>query len=244
MQSKVIVSSANPTYKSLLKLVKNKERATYILIEGLDLVEEADKTGHLECIIAYDENKISPLYRSRKTILLSRELYRNLSSYQTLPDIMGVASFKTENEIEGDRIIYLDGVQDPGNIGTIIRTALAFSFDSVVLSPNCASPYNSKVVQATKGAIFHLPIVTKNLTTFERIKDYEVIGTSLSGEDISTFEPTAGKLILVFGSEGRGMSEEILALCDKLLLLPINNIDSLNVGVAAGIFMFYYRRSK
>lgn len=242
MQNNVIASSANPTYKSLVKLMKNKEKTPFILIEGIDLVDEAVKMNKLDYLIAYDENKIPDHYRSKKYLLLSRELYRNLSSYQALPDVMGVASFKTAEEIVGERIIYLDGVQDPGNVGTIIRTALAFNFDAVVVSKKSASPYNSKVIQATKGAIFHLPIVSKDLQSFADIKSFEVIGTSLQGENISTVAPPKGKFILVLGSEGRGMSSEITDLCDKLLLLPISNIDSLNVGVAAGIFMFCFRR--
>ena len=135
----------------------------------------------------------------------------------------------------------MENVQDPGNVGTIIRTALSFSYSGVVLGNNSASMYNDKVIQSTKGAIFKIPVIENISLSLLKDKGYQIISTSLQNAcNYKEFNPN-GKFVLVFGNEGQGISEETLKLSDVLIKINMDHIDSLNVAIAAGILMNHYR---
>lgn len=163
MSFKVIESKENKTYKDLVRLKKGDSEKGLFLIEGEDLVMEAEKENKLAALIVVDGFKAPmkdyPIYG------LKQGLYRELSSYKSLPKMMGIGkSPLAKTKDLGDMVVYLDGVQDPGNVGTIIRTALSFSYSGVMLSNDSVSLYNSKVIQSTKGAMFHLPIARGELS--------------------------------------------------------------------------------
>mgnify|MGYP003301742216 CR=1 FL=1 len=146
------------------------------------------------------------------------------------------------NDIPKDskKIIYLDHVNDPGNMGTIIRTALAFDYDGIVVSKDCVSVYNEKVVSATKGALFLIPIVEGDIKDFD--SSYKVIVSTLSDKTVALNEvKKPEKFVLVLGNEAHGVSQESIDRADLLVKIPVNNIDSLNVSVAAGILMNHLR---
>ena len=239
---KSITSSSNEFYKELVQLTKNKKHKDMIFFEGEDLVKEADSKGILKYVIINQEDNA---YNPTKipNILLSQNLYRNLASFKSLPKMMGIAKITLATKLEGD-LIYLDGVQDPGNVGTIIRTALALNYKGIILSPDSAYPFSSKVIQSSKGAFFKLPIMIKTIQEFENLKDYDLIGTLLNGEPLNEAQRNGKQIILVFGNEGHGIREEVQQLLNKAYLIPMNEIDSLNVGIAAGIFMYIFRRKK
>ena len=239
---KSITSSSNEFYKELVQLTKNKKHEDMIFFEGEDLVKEADSKGILKYVIINQEDNA---YNPTKipNILLSQNLYRNLASFKSLPKMMGIAKITLATKLEGD-LIYLDGVQDPGNVGTIIRTALALNYKGIILSPDSAYPFSSKVIQSSKGAIFKLPIMIKTIQEFENLKDYDLIGTLLNGEPLNEAQRNGKPIILVFGNEGHGIREKVQQLLNKAYLIPMNEIDSLNVGIAAGIFMYIFRRKK
>ena len=222
-----IESKANATYKILLKYKEGIKDDGIFLAEGIDLYDEAKKTG---CLLAVILLKDSPIkIDDLKVYRLSNELYRNLSSYKSLPEI-------------GNKVIYLDGIQDPGNFGTIIRTALSFSYSGIAYSFDCVSPYNSKTIQASKGAIFHLPIWQESLKYYKD-KGYNIYVTTLDGEDESKFSNLKEPFVLAFGNEGHGIREENQNLGTKLKI-EMSSIDSLNVAVASGIFMYRFKGSK
>ena len=123
--------------------------------------------------------------------------------------------------------LYLDEINDPGNMGTLIRTALAFDYDQVVLSENCVSIYNEKVIAASKGAIFAIPVLKGNLKDYK--ETHQIIVSELS--------KNAEKFVLVLGNEAHGVSAKTSKLADVQVIIPIKNIDSLNVSVAGGILM-------
>jgi len=233
----LISSKSNSKYKELLSIKENRNKDGLILVEGEDLVELAIKNNALLYLVSNKELKDSKY----NYIYLSNELYRNLSSYSSLPKIIGVCKLNLKYE-EDDKIIYLDGVQDPGNLGTIFRSALAFNFKTIVLNSKCVSPFNFKCVQASKGALFSLNISYKDLKEFKD-KGYYIISTSLKGEPLSEFKKPEGKYVLVFGNEGQGISKQVIDLSSKLLYLEMNKeIDSLNVGVCASILMYLFSR--
>ena len=239
MSFKVIESKDNKTYKQLIALKKGDPKEGLFIVEGKDLVYEAMQEGLLRALIVVDGTACPsmdvPIYG------LKQGLYRELSSYQSLPEMMGVCQKKMADLSKlGDRVIYLDRIQDPGNAGTMIRTALSFGYSSLVLSKDSVSLYNNKLIQSTKGGVFHLPILREDLLTLKEM-GYNIYLTTLDGEDESKFASLETPFVLCFGNEGQGISKKNLSL-GKKLRIEMSGIDSLNVGVAAGIFMYRFRK--
>jgi len=145
------------------------------------------------------------------------------------------ASFESQN---AHRIMILDSIQDPGNVGAIIRSCEAFGFDCVMLSNDCADVFNSKVIRASAGSVFRLPCIYAKLPELN-LKDFTVYGAALDKDAISLKQAKfSGKAAIVIGNEGRGISDEVLALCDHKLYIPIKGAESLNASVAAGIICY------
>ncbi len=233
---KVIQSRENPLYKNLLDIKKRKNSDHTFLAEGEDLVFEANKVNALIYVITYDENYECPF--DVDVIVLKENLFKSLCEFKSVPKVIGLCR-KEYSEDFGNRVIYLDYVQDPGNVGTIIRTALAFNYSSVSLSKDSVSIYNSKLIQSSKGALFHLPISQKELKFFAE-RGYNIYLTSLDGKDESRIESLKEPFVLAFGNEGKGITPSNLELGEKLKI-EMSGIDSLNVAVAAGIFMYRFK---
>lgn len=140
------------------------------------------------------------------------------------------------------RALILDGLQDPGNLGTILRTADAFALDAVALAPGCTDPYAPKVVRATMGAIFRLPVVRVPLGDAVRAfqtRGLPVYAAALTEDAAPLGGAPLGACAVIIGNEGRGVSEESLALADRAVILPMRGAaESLNAGVAAAILMW------
>lgn len=235
----VIKSKDNKKYKSLVDIKNNKDKKSdLILVEGEDLIDMClESSSNLIEVISLEYNK---KYEKYPQYLLSKDLYRTLSSYSSLPRSIGLCEYNLSS-YKDDKIIYLDGVQDPGNLGTIERTALALGYKTIVLSDSCVSPYNFKAIQASKGSVFKLNISYAKLEDILN-EGYKLFMTSLGGKDVSNIKNIPEKYALVFGNEGQGISSDNLKLGGEKILLPISKeIDSLNVGVAAGIFMYIFK---
>ncbi|MCD7894007.1 MAG: RNA methyltransferase [Erysipelotrichaceae bacterium] len=237
----MITSMNNETIKDILKLKQKKYRDEMglFLIEGYHLVEEARKKGCIKCIITslnktYDEN----------TIYVSESIMKKLAFTKTPQPIMAIC-FKFDYTIDFDshRYLLLDQLQDPGNAGTIIRSALAFNYKQVILSKDCVDIYNDKVIRSTQGALFHMNIVFMDLfDAIDKLHEHniEVYATALeNGKDIHIFDKK-DKMAFVMGNEGNGVSQKILDKCDNRMYIPIAGIDSLNVAIAAGIVMYEF----
>ena len=145
--------------------------------------------------------------------------------------------------LSGDRLVALDGVQDPGNVGTILRTADAAGFDGVLLSPDCADVFSPKVLRATMGSIFRVGLafpesLPDRLTRLKR-EGYAILSSQLDGDPFYAREGIGEKLVLVIGNEGNGISDPIRNLATHRLRLPMRGgAESLNAAVAAGIMMY------
>ena len=166
---------------------------------------------------------------------------KKLSDLNSYPNVIGVVR-KTEKNIIGRRILALDDIQDPGNLGTIIRSAVAFNIDTLILSPKTVDLYNSKVIRATQGMIFNLNIVTRDLnSTIKSLKNdnYLILGTDVNnGTDIRSIN-NLNKFVLIIGNEGQGMSKELSTLCDKNIYIKMNErVESLNAAVATSIILY------
>lgn len=236
---KKITSTKNPLIKELLELKKSsiKKQKQMFLVDGEDFIFLAYEKKLLKMILtlSYQEK-----YDDVEQIIVTKSILDKLSSNVNSSNMIGVCSFFIQKEITGNKLIYLDGVQDPGNVGTIIRTALAFNYDGVILSNDSASIYNDKVISSTKGALFKIPLYLD--VNINELKDkYCIVATSLHNAiDYKEFK-NRDRFILVLGNEGQGVKKEIIEMASFNVKIPMDNIDSLNVAIAGGILMNEYR---
>ena len=232
---KSITSKDNPRVKFAYSLKDNKNRK----INGMFLAEtykslEMALTHHqvLEVFTTswIDIPEDIPQY------LVSEEIIKKLSSNVNPEGVVFIAKMREYKGEKYNKILYLDRVSDPGNVGTLIRTALAFSYDAVFVSEDSCSIYNEKVINSTKGAIFAIPAFEKDITKI--IDGHEVIVSTLDSdsEDLDNISHS-DKFILVVGNESHGVRKEVIALANRKVKIQIKNIDSLNVAVAGGILM-------
>ena len=237
---KTITSLTNQYIKDLYELRKNsiKKEKNLFLVDGEDFIEMAYENNLLEEILTLEFNK---KYERVNQIIVTKAILNKLSPNVNASKMIGVCKYNINNLVSGNKILFLDGVQDPGNVGTLIRTALAFSYDGVVLSNDSASIYNDKVISATKGAMFKINIYDNYSLKQLKNDGYQIIVTSLKDAVNYKDVKLAKKFVLVLGNEGQGVKEESILLADSICKIEMDNIDSLNVGVAGGILMNEYR---
>ena len=243
----LITSLDNDRIKGYIKLKDRKYRKktnTY-LVEGRHLVLEAYKNNKIiELILEKDE--VLPL--DLPTVYVTNEIISRISEMDTPSTVMALCKMEEEGELKGDKILMLDGVQDPGNLGTIIRSSLAFNVDTIVLSPECVDLYNPKVIRSTQGMMFGINIIRQELEPIiEKLKEQEipVYGTRVEfGEDVTNLkDKDKRKYALVMGNEGQGVRREILDMCDKYLFIDMNDqVESLNVAVATSILLYEFNK--
>ena len=237
----LITSSNNGHIKNLVKLKNKKYRdeVGMFLVETNHLVMEAYKEGLIKELILF-KDEIYPL--DVNTLYVSKEVLKKLSQTDTPSKVMAVVKKKEESSNIGEKILILDNIQDPGNLGTIIRSAVAFNIDTIVLSDNTVDLYNSKVVRASQGMIFHINIIRRNIYKFIqelKSKDYKIVGTKVTnGQDIKEAK-IYSHFALVIGNEGHGLNKNIVDLCDENIYIKMNeNCESLNASIAASIIMY------
>ncbi|MEG0266414.1 MAG: RNA methyltransferase [Bacilli bacterium] len=233
----IIVSTENEKIKNIKKLNQKKYRdlENLFLIEGDHLVLEAIKNNRLETLIILEgeENpfEIEPL-------IVSKKVMKYISELDSPKKIMGVARKQISSAI-GTKVIALDGVQDPGNLGTIIRSSVAFNFDTILISKNTVDPYNQKVVRASQGLIFSTNIIETDLKdTLTKLEGHKIYSTRVNGgTDINNIKKE-DKLVVVMGNEGTGVTSEIEEISNDFLYINMNPLcESLNVAVASSIIM-------
>ena len=236
----IYTSINNPIIKEIKKLQtkKYRDQQGLFLIEGEHLIKEAT---NLEKIIVLDSYE----YKTDiETLVVNEKIMKYISNLDTSPEIMGICRKNSDNKI-GNKVIVLDNIQDPGNLGTIIRSAVAFNFDTILLSQDTVDIYNPKVVRASQGMIFKLNIITTDLLSkLPELKqqNYHIIGTDVNEGNSIQEVAKDEKTCIIMGNEGNGMSEPIKQLCDEFINIEMNdNCESLNVGVAASIIMYEMR---
>ena len=236
----IIESLNNNKIKELAKLKNKKYRdeTDLYLIEGEHLIDEAYKTNQLVEVYAipsYTTNMDVKITYVKDTVL------KKLSDLEQNSKCIGVVK-KFKPLSYGNRLILLDNIQDPGNLGTIIRSAASFNIDTVIVSNNSCDIYNPKTIRATEGMLFHVDTIETDLSLFvDNIKNngYKVYGTDvINGINVSTIEKE-NKIAFIIGNEGKGISEEIKNKLEDFIYIPINKkCESLNASVAASIIMY------
>ena len=247
-----IVSRDNKQYKFLKKLKdkKYRDQNNVFLAEGEKFLKENIHFSKIiinEVKYKYFEDKYN-ISKYDNVLVLSENLFEQLSTQETSQGILLIYSkiAKRLDEIKGD-VIVLDDVQDPGNIGTIIRTMIATNFTNLLLTKSSVDVYSPKVVRATMGGIFKVNVIysdRENILKFLKENRYKIIGTVLQEDSIDYREVILNKNnnAYVFGHEGNGISKEILTQLDQKAIIPIyGDIESLNVSIAVAVFLYKMR---
>ncbi len=237
----VYTSVENEKIKDIKKLHQKKYRDKngLFLVEGEHLVLEAYKSGYLKELIL-EENALFPL--DVETIYASNNVLTYISELETAPTMIGVCRKKEQVAIAGEKILALDEIQDPGNLGTIIRSAVAFHIDTIVIGNGTVDIYNSKVIRASQGMLFHMNIVASDLQKCLpdlKKQNYQIMGTKVThGKSLKDIEKLQ-KFVIIMGNEGNGISEEVEKLCDSFIYIDMSDVcESLNVGVATSIILY------
>ena len=242
----IITSKANSVVKNAKKLHQKKYRKSAYLIEGWHLFEEAVQAGvMIEKIFAL-ENYRDQLAAFPQTVWVSEDILLDLADSQTPQGIVAVVQKEEVGQVDlsQGKFLFLEDVQDPGNVGTIIRTADAAGFTGVIVSEKSADIYSLKTLRSMQGSHFHLPIYRmSSQALFKGAKKavIPVLATTLSKDSVDYRElPPIDNFVLVMGNEGQGISPLMAESADQLVHISMKGqAESLNVAVAAGILIFH-----
>lgn len=246
----VITSKDNEIIKEVKKLKEKKYRKDKFLVEGMKMLKEAiEENANIDLIIVKEKMKIDIDISKYRSVEVSEKLFNTLTDVVTPQGVLAVVNKNTNNNIDytANYIMALDGIQDPGNIGTIIRTLDSANLKQLIVSKNTVDCYSPKVVRSTMGAIYRVNIIEVDdlKYTLEEIKEsgFEIVTTSLQTEK-SIYDITYNKKIVVIGNEANGVSKEIENISDCRVKIPmLGKTESLNASVAAGIMIYEYVRN-
>lgn len=234
----IITSQDNQLYKRALKLKEKKYRdlTDEYLVEGergvLDTPHDLIKT-----IIASDCVDASN-YDQDKVVFLSQKLIDKLTDTVNACGVLAIVQKKQESDFELPRVLYLDRIRDPGNMGTMIRSAVAAGYE--IVCDNCVDVYNPKVVRSCVSALSKARLHCGNFIDILAEKRYNIIGADTSGKNVfDCAKPD--KICLVIGNEANGIKKDIFDKCDMICSIPMENMESLNASVCAGILMYYFK---
>lgn len=234
-----------------LKIKKYREQNGIFLAEGYrNVCDSIQKQMPRQIFMSANFTEPISFCEATEVYRVSDDILKEICDTKTPQGIAAVFEIPKEREITSSCVLVLNGVSDPGNLGTILRTALASGFTDIILDEQCADVYAPKVVRSAMSAIFSLNLIrVKQLEeSVLQLKKmgYAVYGAALTEQAKSIYETDfSQKTALVFGSEANGITEAILSLTDGVYVIPMNEeIESLNVAVAAGISMYEVLRKK
>lgn len=238
-----IESLTNSRVKQWVRLhhKKNRDRTGLFLVEGEHLIQEALKADAVETIITDTASPFEFGHVIKVTGGIMKKISDNVSEVHLIA-VCRQRQLSPDNDMK--RVLILDGVQDPGNMGTLIRTAVSFSFDAVYCSEDCCDLYNEKTIRSTQGAMFHIPVVRcdlHDLVSGLQKDGFTVIATALDASEPMEQILPEEHMAFILGNEGQGVHKKLQMQADRRLRIEMNGFESLNVAVAGGIVMYRYR---
>ena len=240
----IYTSIENEHIKEIKKLNNKKYRDLNgkFIIEGKHLVEEAIKNNLVEEILLLEGHNEK---YDVKTNYVNGKVMKYITELDNPSKIIGICH-KKNDKIQGNHILILDDIQDPGNLGTIIRSAVAFNIDTIILSKTGVDLYNSKVLRSTQGMIFNINIVVSDIKE-EILKlkndNYKILTTNVEGGKLVKSIEKNQKFAIIIGNEGKGVSKEIKELSDEYIYIEMNKkCESLNAAVATSIILYELSR--
>ena len=249
MAEEIITSRHNPLLTHVRKLASSRgyrsECGEY-LGDGTKLLDEAVKWGApLTAVICTEGTALPPLPQGVRLVRVPEDVMRSVSPMESPQGVLFTVRLPDRalpKQLTGWRYLVLDGVQDPGNVGTILRTADAFSCNAIFLVNACADAFNPKTVRATMGAIFRREVYSCDVQALSALltaSDLPLYGTALRRDTTDLRTAALGRCAVAIGSEGRGLSEEVIALCEKTIKIPMEDCcESLNAAAAACIVLW------
>lgn len=248
----IITSKDNEIIKNIKKLKEKKYRLDSYIVEGIKMVKEAINENQEIALIAIREDfKIDFDTKNIKTVTISNKIFNDISDVKTPQGILAVIKKNQNNQIEtnSDYILALDSLQDPGNMGTIIRTADSANINQIIINKTTVDPYSPKVIRSTMGAIYRTNIIEvedlKATLKEMKLKGFQIITTDLKATQSIYDINYNNKTVVVIGNEANGVSQEILQTADKKVIIPmLGKTESLNASIAASIMIYEYVRQK
>lgn len=229
-----------------LHLKKNRDKEKVVLVEGLKLVTElAIQFPSLVHSIYVSSDINDSLESNFDCFKCTENEMERISQFYSASTLLGVFREPPAPAFNPtERVLVLEGIQDPGNLGTIIRTADWFGIKQIVCSEDTVNMYNSKVIQSSMGSAFRMSVFYENLAEFLQKMNTTVHGALLDGENLAEIDPKEIK-ILVMGNEGKGISPGIQKHINQAVTIPgYGQAESLNVSIATGIFLYHWSQSK
>jgi TrmH family RNA methyltransferase len=232
---KEITSLQHPLVKHLVKLRQSRSyryEHSEAVIEGRKLIAEIDT----KCVIA---TKVPDGVTTGEIILASKEVIEKISGQKNSEGIVACVQIPPPHEwTKLKKLIVLDGIADPGNLGTLFRTAQAFNWDGLFLLNSCCDPFNEKALSSARGSTFKIPFKQGSFTELQSLAEtFNLKGyaADIEGKNFTSIEDNC--LFLVLGNEANGLSQEVIDSCEKITIPISNKMESLNVAVAGGILM-------
>lgn len=236
----LITSTDNKKIKDInkLKLKKYRDIENKFIVETPNLIKEAYLNKCLLEVYVLEGTTL-PFELDVETYEVTENVMNKIKSINT-SNILGVCKKKESDIYQGTKYLILDGIQDPGNLGTILRSSLAFGVNTLIISEDSCDLYNDKVVRASEGAIFKLNIIRDDLKTAINTlkeKSIPIYGTDVNdGKDIT--EINKNSFAIIMGNEGNGIKPEIKELVSQNIYIKTRNVESLNVAISASIILY------
>ena len=248
-----ITSRTNPRLVHIRKLAGSaglRRSSGTFLCDSPKLLSEAIQAGwEIVQVVSTHEVTLPPLPAGTEEIRVPRDVMESISPMKTPQGVLCICRLPDQTlprQLTGQRYVVLDGVQDPGNVGTVLRTADAFGCSGLILLPGCADPFGPKTVRASMGAVFRCPVWTAGPEELERTLEKSGIplyGAALRQDTLDVRQVDLKRGALAIGSEGRGLSEDVLRRCHATIRIPMEpKCESLNAAVAAAILLWEAHR--
>jgi len=239
----MITSKDNSVIKLMTQIKQKKysKENKLCLVETYKIINELySKQLLTHIVVSESKYNLVKHFKNIKIDIISDKLCNYLSDSSTSDGVFGICKIPENHDINYCRCLILDGIQDPSNIGAIIRSAMAFDFKSIIML-NGVYPYSAKVIRSSMGYVFDINIISYNISQlidFLEKNKYNLVSADMSGTELKSFIPKF-PLALVIGNEGNGVSEELKKLSNQIVRIPMNNgVESLNAGVSASIIMY------
>ena len=249
MREEWITSRKNPLLVQIRRLASSRgarRSAGMFLGDGVKLLEEALKWGAPLETVVYSEGLDGPeLPPEVRTVRVPEDVMASISPMRTPQGMLAVCRLPDTalpEMLPGSRYVVLDGVQDPGNVGTVLRTADAFGCDGVLLLTGCADPYSVKTLRSSMGAVFRMPVWCTDAAAMRQrltAAGLPLYGAALRDDTEDVRALDLRRCAIAIGSEGRGLTEQVLAMCDKTVRIPMQaHCESLNAAMAAAVLLW------
>lgn len=250
----IITSRQNPLCTHIRKLASSasyrRQRGEFLCDSPKLLEEILLRSGDLHTVVCTEDVPLPPIPAGVRVAAVPADVMESLSPAKTPQGVLAVCGMPNRtlpDVLPGKRYVVLDGVQDPGNVGTILRTADAFSADGLLLVNACADLYNPKTIRATMGAVFRCPVWVCDVPQLRALltaSGLPLYGAALRAETIDARQADYSRCAIAIGSEGRGLSAQMLDICDRTVLIPMQaHCESLNAAIAATVLLWEAARN-